>query len=124
MFPLPSAQHRNHYVSGKDQFLTPAFFCFRFIDILGSPIQFDRCQLTEVSHETHAFPLRRGRFVRCGRHGQRCRQRQFTVIDVPRTAVTMQRVFRSIAFDPPLAITALVPLFATRLALSAKNRAV
>ena len=112
--PLIAA--RNLYVSCKDQFLTPAFFCFRFIDILGSPIQFDRCQLTEVSLETHAFPIRRCRFVRCSRRRQ-CRQRQFTIIDVPRPTVAMQRVFRFIIFDPALAETALVPLFATHLAL-------
>jgi len=112
---LPIAA-RNHCVSGKDQFLTPAFFCFRLIDILGSPIQFDRCQITEVSHETHTFSLRRCRFVRCGGRRQR-RRRQLPVIDVPRSAVTMQCVFRSITFDLLLAKTALVPLFATTLAL-------
>jgi hypothetical protein len=112
----PPIASRNHCVSGKDQFLTPAFFCFRLIDILGSPIQFDRCQLTEVSHETHAFSLRRCCFVCCGRC-RYCSRRQFTVIDMPRPAVAMQCVFRSIIFGPPLAKTALVPLFATHLDL-------
>jgi len=65
-------QHFNHCVFGKDQFSTTAFFCIRLIDILGSPIQFDRCQLTEVSHETHAFHLRRRCFVRRGGRCQRC----------------------------------------------------
>ena len=113
----PAVQRFNPCVFGKDQFPTSAFFCTRLIDILGSPIQFDRCQITEVSRETHAFPVRRCRFVRCGRCCQCCRQRQFAVIDVPRAAVAMQCVFRSIIFDPSLAITTLLPIFATRLAL-------
>jgi len=114
---LPAAQRFNPCVFGKDQFPTSAFFCVRLIDILGSPIQFDRCQITEVPHETHAFPVRRCRFVRWGRWCQCCRQCQFAVIDVPGPAVAMQCVFRSIIFDPPLAITTLLPVFATRLAL-------
>jgi hypothetical protein len=39
----------NHCAFGKDQFLTRPFVCVRLIDILGSPIQLDRCQFTEVS---------------------------------------------------------------------------
>lgn len=92
----------NHCDFGKAQFLTPPFVCVRLIDILGLPIQFDRCQFTEVSHETHAFRLRRCRFVRCGRCCQRRGRYQFSAVDVPRPAVAMQCVFRSITSLRPI----------------------
>lgn len=117
-FPFSQAARRFHHCgSSKDQFLTPSFFCIRLIDILGSSIQCDRCQLTEVSHETHAFHLRCCRSVRCGGRCQRCRQCQLAVVDVPRPAVAMQCVFRSLTFGPAPATKTLLPAFATRLAL-------